>query len=123
MAYVPPLASMRFAIEQVLQAPLDWQQCPLLASADADLAGEVLLQAGRLATDILAPLNAKLGTPCFVPGASAGDEVRVRFDARCNDPAVLSRLETNPPAGLYGAPPVRQKAIIRDPETLKKLSA
>ncbi|MFO1226237.1 acyl-CoA dehydrogenase family protein [Roseateles sp.] len=58
MAYVPPLESMRFAIEQVLQAPLDWQQCPLLASADADLAGEVLLQAGRLATDILAPLNA-----------------------------------------------------------------
>ena len=52
-----------------------------------------------------------------------GDEVRVRFDARCNDAAVLSRLETHPPAGLYGAPAVRQKAIIRNPETLKKLSA
>ena len=59
---------MRFAIEQVLQAPLDWQQCPLLASADADLAGEVLLQAGRLATDILAPLNA----PRRSAGAAAG---------------------------------------------------
>ena len=47
----------------------------------------------------------------------------MRFDARCNDAAVLSRLETHPPAGLYGAPALRQKAIIRNPETLKKLSA
>ena len=91
-------------------------------SWDLELAGSGPA-ADLVAAGILAPLNAKLGTPCFVPGASAGDEVRVRFDARCNDPAVLSRLETNPPAGLYGAPAVRQKAIIRDPETLKKLSA
>ena len=89
---------------------------------DLELAGSGPA-ADLVAAGVLAPLNAKLGTPCFAPGASAGDEVRVRFDARCNDPAVLSRLETNPPAGLYGAPPVRQKAIIRDPETLKKLSA
>ena len=89
---------------------------------DLELAGSGPA-ADLVAAGILAPLNAKLGTPCFAPGASAGDEVRVRFDARCNDPAVLSRLETNPPAGLYGAPAVRQKAIIRDPGTLKKLSA
>jgi len=34
---------------------------------------------------------------------------------------VLSRLETNPPAALYGAPLSRQKAVIKDPEALKKL--
>ena len=79
--------------------------------------------ADLVAAGVLAPLNAKLGAPCFAAGASTGDEVRVRFDARCNDAAVLSRLETHPPAGLYGAPAVRQKAIIRNPETLKKLSA
>ncbi len=89
---------------------------------DLELAGSGPA-ADLVAVGVLAPLNAKLGAPCFAPGASAGDEVRVRFDARCNDPAVLARLETNPPAGLYGAPAVRQKAIIRDPETLKKLSA
>ena len=103
-----------------------------LQAADAILyddlsAGPILDHAGPaadlVAVGVLAPLNAKLGAPCFAPGASAGDEVCVRFDARCNDPAVLARLETNPPAGLYGAPAVRQKAIIRDPETLKKLSA
>ena len=37
------------------------------------------------------------------------------------DAATLSRLETNPPAALYGAPPARQKSVIRNPETLSKL--
>jgi hypothetical protein len=57
MAYTPPLDSMQFVIEQVLQAPTDWQRLPALSVADADLAREVLQQAGRLATDTLAPLN------------------------------------------------------------------
>jgi len=34
---------------------------------------------------------------------------------------VLSRLESNPPAGLYGASPTRQKSVIRNPQTLSKL--
>lgn len=74
-----------------------------------------------VAAGILKPLNAKLGQPCFAVGAVAGDEVGVTFDAKCNDPAVLSRLETNPPAALYNAPAQRQKAIVKNPETLKKL--
>ena len=44
------------------------------------------------------------------------------FDKRCAEAPVLSRLETNPPAGLYGAPPGRQKAVIKDPETLRRLA-
>jgi len=70
---------------------------------------------------ILKPLNAKLGQACFTLGATAGDEVGVVFDARCNDATVLGGLDTNPPAGLYGAPPGRQKAVVRNPETRKKL--
>jgi hypothetical protein len=35
---------------------------------------------------------------------------------------VLGKLDTNPPASLYGAPLGRQKSIIRDPETIKKLT-
>jgi hypothetical protein len=70
---------------------------------------------------VLKPLNAKLGQVCFTVGATAGDEVSVNFDQRCAEPTILSRLETNPPAGLYGAPAGRQKAVIKNPETLRKL--
>ena len=74
-----------------------------------------------VATGILKPLNAQLGQACFSLGRVTGDQVAVVFDKqRCGDAAVLSRLETNPPAGLYGAPPGRQKAVIRDPETLRR---
>ena len=74
-----------------------------------------------VAVGILKPLNAKLGQACFNPGASAGDEVGVTFDAKCNDPAILGRLETNPPAALYSAPAEWQRAVVKNPETLKKL--
>jgi hypothetical protein len=84
--------------------------------AGTDAAGDLV------AAGILKPLNAKLGQACFALGAVTGDLVGVTFDKRCADAAILSRLETNPPAGLYGAPPGRQKSVIRDPETLKKLT-
>ena len=74
-----------------------------------------------VAATILKPLNAKLGEACFTVGAVAGDDIAVVFDPRCNDAAVLGRLETNPPASLYGAPAARQKAVIKNAETLKKL--
>ena len=75
-----------------------------------------------VANGVLKPLNAKLGQACFALGSSSGDQVSVVFDKRCADAAVLNRLETNPPAGLYGAPPGRQKTVIKNPETLRKLS-
>jgi hypothetical protein len=34
---------------------------------------------------------------------------------------VLGRLESNPPAALYNAPAERQRAVIKNPDTLKKL--
>jgi eukaryotic-like serine/threonine-protein kinase len=74
-----------------------------------------------VAGDILPPLNAKLGEACFALGATTGTQVNVRFDSRCADPSVLARLETNPPAGLYGAPAGRQNAVIANPETRRKL--
>jgi eukaryotic-like serine/threonine-protein kinase len=74
-----------------------------------------------VASGVLKPLNAQLGQACFLLGTVTGDRVVVTFDARCSDASVLSRLETNPPAGLYGAPSGRQKAVVKDPEMLKKL--
>ena len=71
--------------------------------------------------DILRPLNAKLGDACFSAGASAGDRVEVAFDPRCAAD-LRTRLESNPPAGLYDAPPARRNAIISNPDTLRKLN-
>ncbi len=73
-----------------------------------------------IVNDIIRPLNAKLGEACFSAGASGGERVWVTFDARCAD-GLRTRLETNPPAGLYDAPPARRKAVVRNPETLRKL--
>ncbi|HEX7270679.1 MAG TPA: serine/threonine-protein kinase [Casimicrobiaceae bacterium] len=74
-----------------------------------------------VANRVLKPLNEKLGQACFALGAVDGAQVSVAFDARCADASVLNKLETNPPASLYGAPPERQKTVIKNPETLRKL--
>ncbi|HSU43881.1 MAG TPA: serine/threonine-protein kinase [Casimicrobiaceae bacterium] len=70
--------------------------------------------------DILRPLNAKLGEACFSAGATEGARVAVALDPRCAE-GLRARLETNPPAGLYDAPAARRKAIVTNPETLRKL--
>ena len=75
-----------------------------------------------VANGIVAPLNTKLGKACLAPGAVAGEEVRLAFEAGCSDDSILSRLETLPPAGLYSAPPSRQKSVVKNPETLRKLT-
>jgi serine/threonine-protein kinase len=75
-----------------------------------------------VAAGVLKPLNAKLGQTCFALGPIAGDAVTVVFDKRCSEAPIFSRLESNPPAGFYVEPPPRQKAVIRDPESLRKLA-
>ena len=88
---------------------------------DLQLAGSGA-EGDLVAAGVLKALNAKLGQPCFSLGRIAGEEVNVLFAKACTEPGVLSRLETNPPAGLYGAPLPRQKALIKNPETLRQLS-
>jgi serine/threonine-protein kinase len=89
-------------------------------SYDLQLAGSGAV-GDLVSMGVLKPLNAKLGLTCFSLGSIAGDQVSVVFDKRCADASVLSRLETNPPAGLYGAPAGRQKTVVKNPETLRKL--
>ncbi|HVF63932.1 MAG TPA: serine/threonine-protein kinase [Casimicrobiaceae bacterium] len=88
---------------------------------DLQLAGSAA-PADLVAMHVLAPLNAKLGADCLALAGSAGDEVQVRFEPRCNDEPVRSRLQTHPPAGLYDASSARRKSVITNPETLRKLS-
>jgi serine/threonine-protein kinase len=88
---------------------------------DVQLAGDGA-PGDLVANGVLRSLNAKLGRACFSLGAVAEGRVTVLFEKSCADAAVLSRLETNPPAGLYGAPPGRQKSVVKNPETLRKLT-
>jgi serine/threonine protein kinase len=78
--------------------------------------------ADLVAAGVLRPINAKLGQTCFSLGSTAAEQVAVVFDKACADASVLSRFETNPPASLYGAPPGRQQTVIKNPETLRKLT-
>jgi len=71
---------------------------------------------------VLKPLNAKLGQACFALGATDGETAAVTFNKACADATIVSRFESNPPAGLYGAPLSRQKSVVKDPATLKKLT-
>ena len=75
-----------------------------------------------VAIGVLKPLNAMLGQACFTLGATSGETVTVTFDKACADATIVSRFESNPPAGLYGAPLSRQKSVVKDPATLKKLT-
>ncbi|MCE9641611.1 MAG: serine/threonine protein kinase [Betaproteobacteria bacterium] len=75
-----------------------------------------------VASTVLKPLNAKLGRACFNPGATSGEQVTVTFETACGDKAVLTRLDSYPPASLYAAPPARQKSILRDPEAIRRLT-
>jgi serine/threonine-protein kinase len=75
-----------------------------------------------VASRVLQPLNAKLGGACFVLGGTTENQVTIVLDKPCANAATLARLETNPPAGLYGAPLSRQKSVVRNPETLRKLT-
>jgi serine/threonine-protein kinase len=70
----------------------------------------------------LKPLNAKLGKACFSVGGSAGDQVTIVLEKACVEAGALARLETYPPAALYDAPPGRQKAVVKNPETIRKLT-
>ncbi|TBW08864.1 acyl-CoA dehydrogenase [Azotobacter chroococcum subsp. isscasi] len=66
--YQAPLRDMRFVIEEWLEAPADWRRMPAFESLDGELAAQVVEEAGRFASGMLAPLNA------------SGDRQGCRFD-------------------------------------------
>lgn len=70
---------------------------------------------------LLEPINRKLGKPCLALAGVNGDEVTIDFLPACADAAVVSLFESAPPAALMDAPPTRQKGVVRNPDTLKKL--
>jgi alkylation response protein AidB-like acyl-CoA dehydrogenase len=56
--YTAPLRDMRFVMEDVLGAPAAWAATPAFADFDAATARQVLEEAGKFASGVLAPINA-----------------------------------------------------------------
>lgn len=55
--YNAPLRDMHFVIEEVLGAPAEWTQTPAFADLDADTSRQILAEAAKFATGVLAPIN------------------------------------------------------------------
>lgn len=89
---------------------------------DLELAGGIGSPGDLVAATIVQPINHKLGRTCLSVGSVSGAEVTVALDASCKDPSVLGKLDTLPAAALYEAPPARRSAVVKNPDTLKKLS-
>ncbi|MEY2860163.1 MAG: hypothetical protein RL392_621 [Pseudomonadota bacterium] len=69
MSYRAPLADINFIVHDVLQAPAQLQALIPYADTDADLMRQVLDEAGKFVSEVIAPLNRD------------GDEIGCRFDA------------------------------------------
>ncbi|MBK7135727.1 MAG: serine/threonine protein kinase [Rhodocyclales bacterium] len=89
---------------------------------DIELSGGLANPAELVQAGILKPLNHKLGKQCLNVGPGSGSEVTVMLEAGCKEAAILSRLDTLPPAALIEAPQSRREAVVKNPETLKKIS-
>ena len=55
--YNAPLQDMHFVIEEVLNAPQAWAQTPAFAELDAETSRQILEEAAKFATGVLAPIN------------------------------------------------------------------
>lgn len=88
---------------------------------DLDLAGNLSNLSDLVSAGVATPLNRKFGRACFNVTSTAGSEVSMSFDPACKDPAVLTRLDSTPPAALYEAPTAKRQAIVKNPELLRKL--
>ena len=70
---------------------------------------------------VIKPLNAKLGSPAFKLMSRHGNVVRIAFSSEQESAVLHERLRNMPPSSLAGAAPERIAALIKNPETLKKV--
>ena len=89
---------------------------------DVELSGGLMEPADLVSNGIVAALNRKFGKTCLNVTGSNGSEVTVSFEPTCNTPETLTRIDALPAAALLAAPAPRREAVIRNPETLRKIS-
>ena len=56
LSYSPPLADMEFVLFEVFDAESEWARMPALRETDRELALAVLVEAGKMASEVMAPL-------------------------------------------------------------------
>ncbi len=110
--YEAPLRDMRYVIEDVLGLPARWAALPAFAELDADTARQVLAEAARFATEVLAPTNANGD----LEGCTLADgEVRTpkgyREAYRAFVEAGWPALACDPAVGGQGLPQVLNAAL------------
>ena len=91
------------------------------AHFEAELAGGLINPGELVANGIAAPINSKLGKTCLNVVGTNGDEVTISFEPGCNAADTLAKFDALPPASFLTAPSSRREAVIRNPETLKRI--
>jgi alkylation response protein AidB-like acyl-CoA dehydrogenase len=111
-SYQPPLEDMLFVIDELLDVRRDWACIPEFADLDSTLCPQILEEAGKFATQVLAPLNARgdLEGCRFDDGAVTApggfaDAYRIYCDAGW--PA----LACDPASGGQGLPKILNTAL------------
>jgi tRNA A-37 threonylcarbamoyl transferase component Bud32 len=92
------------------------------ARYNAEISGGLVDPADLVAKGLVAPLNQKFGKTCLNVTGKSGNEVTLAFEASCNTPETLGKLDTLPAAALMTAPPPRRESVIRNAEKLKRIS-
>jgi serine/threonine-protein kinase len=96
------LRGMRQVIDAQLVAESGKYQVQIAQGNGADIVGAAVFR----------PLNTKLGQNCIALAGSTTTEVNANFAAVCQQAAVLGKLQSAPPAGLWDAPESRSKPLM-----------
>ena len=110
--YEAPLRDMRYVIEDVLGLPAQWAKLPAFAELDADTARQVLEEAARFATEVLAPTNANGDLEgCTLKDGEVHTPRGFRQAYRAFVEAGWPALACAPDAGGQGLPQVLNAAL------------
>ncbi|MDP2821215.1 MAG: serine/threonine-protein kinase [Sulfuritalea sp.] len=91
------------------------------ARFEAELAGGLSNPGDLVASGIVAPINRKLGKTCLNVAGTNGAEVTINFEPGCKAADTMAKFDALPSASFLTAPPSRRAAVIRNPETLKRI--
>lgn len=110
--YEAPLRDMRYVIEDVLGLPAQWAAIPAFADLDADTARQVLAEAARFATEVLAPTNSNGDLEgCTLKDGEVHTPRGFREAYRAFVEAGWPALACDPAAGGQGLPQVLNAAL------------
>ncbi len=110
--YEAPLRDMRYVIEDLLGLPAQWATLPAFAELDADTARQVLGEAARFATEVLAPTNANGDLEgCTLKDGEVRTPSGFREAYRAFVEAGWPALACDPAVGGQGLPQVLNAAL------------